>query len=207
MSQGDQLLAKGDTAKAISSFRLALALDSLNPDIIARLGRVYAGQGKTGPADTYLRRAADITYQSGLKALSQGDQAGASAAFEHTLQIIPPHPLALIRLGELCLAKGQEDKAQEYFEQATLANPDYPESFIKLGRLYLKRQRLQEAQAAFEHAVELDINAKEAYLGMGELAIIQKDWQAAAEQYHKVLLIDPRSTDASEALDKLGPHL
>ena len=207
VKQADRFLAQGDTSKAIASYRQALDRDSLNPDILARLGRVYAAQGKSGPADTYLRRSADLTYQSGLKALADGNQTAAVLAFEHTVQVIPAHPLALIRLGELFLSKGQEDSALVYFEKATLANHEYPESFIKLGKLYLSRQRQQEAQAAFEHAIELDINAKEAYLGLGQLATLQQNWRLAAEQYRKVLLIDPKSTIASEALDKLGPKL
>lgn len=207
LRQGDRLLARGDTSKAIAVYRLALDQDSLNPDLLARLGRIYAGQGNSEAADTYLRRAADLTYQQATRDLKAGDQSAAAAAFEHTLEIIAAHPLALIRLGEICLAKGQEDRALEYFEKALLANPDYPESFVKAGKLYLRRQRYADAQKAFERAVELNINALEAYLGLGELYTLQKNWQAAADQYHKVLLIDPCSTVAEEALGQLSSHL
>lgn len=207
LTQGDRLLTQGDTSKALAAYRQALARDSLNPDLLARLGRIYGSQGKAEAADTYLRRAADLTYQQALTALKAGDQLGATSALEHTLEITPAHPLALLRLGEICLAKGQEDTALAYFEKATQVNPDYPEGFVKAGRLYLRHQRLQEAQQAFEHAIELNINAKEAYLGLGELYTLQQNWKTAADQYRKVLLIDPHSTAAKDALDRLGPHL
>lgn len=207
MKEGDRLLAQGDTSKALAAYRQGLAQDSLNPDILARLGRIYAGQGKSEAADTYLRRAADRAYQQALAALNTGDQAGATAAFEHTLEIIPAHPLALLRLGDICLAKGREDEALAYFEKAAQVNPDYAEGFVKAGKLYLRRQRFPEAQQAFEHAIELNINAMDAYLGLGELYLLQKNWSAAADQYHKVLLIDPRSTAAKDALERLRAHL
>lgn len=207
LTQGDHLLAQGDTANALAAYRLALAQDSLNPDILARLGRIYAGQGKSAAADTYLRRAADRTYQQALAALKSGEQAEAVAAFEHTLEIIPAHPLALLRLGDICLAQGQEDRALVYFEQAIQANPDYPESFVKAGKLHLRRKQLPEAQQAFTQAIELNINAMDAYLGLGELYLLQQNWKAAADQYHKVLLIDPRSTAAKDALERLRSHL
>lgn len=207
LEQGDHYLAAGDTASAIASFRLALAQDTLNPVVLGRLGRIYALQGKAEAADTYLRRAVDLTYQQGLRALQASDQAGAIAAFEHTLAIYAYHPLALIRLGEIYLAKGQEDRAVEYFERATQANPDYPEGFVKLGQLYSRRQRLQEAQRAFERAIELNINAAEAYLGLGELQLRQENWKGAAEQFDKVLRIDPHSTAARQALEQAQRHL
>lgn len=206
MDKGDRLLAQGDTVNAQVAYRLALGRDSLNPDVLARLGRIYTSQGKAEPADIYLRRAADLTYQQGLRALKAGDQAGASAAFEHTLAIIPTHPLALLRLGDLFLARGQEDQALGYFEQAIQANPDYPEGYVKAGKLYLRQQRFAEAQRAFEHTVELNINAVDAYLGLGELYALQQNLSAAAEQYRKVLLIDPRSSVAREALAQMGSH-
>lgn len=204
LAKGDRLLAQGDTANAQVSYRLALAQDSLNPDILARLGRIYAGQGKSEPADIYLRRAADLTYQRGVGALKAGDQAGARAAFEHTLAIIPAHPLALLRLGDLCLAEGQDGKALGYFEQAIQANPGYPEGYVKAGKLYLRQQRLAEARRSFEQSIELNINSLDAYLGLGELFRLQNDPDAAAGQYRNALLIDPHSSAAKEALAQLG---
>ncbi len=207
LDRGRGFLAAGDTAAAIAAFRLALDRDSLNVVSLAELGRIYAHQGKANAADIYLRRALDLTYQRGLRALQAGDTVAATAAFEHTLEIYPPHPLALIRLGELCLATGREEKALEYFTSATQANPDYPEGFIKLGQLYARRQRPREAQLAFERAIELNINAIDAYLGLGELQRRQENWKAAAEQFAKALLIDPRSPAAREALEQLQRHL
>jgi Tfp pilus assembly protein PilF len=204
LDEGDRLLTRGDTASAQAMYRRALAQDSLNPDLLARLGRIYAGQGKTGPADIYLRRAANLAYQRGLAALKAGDQAGARAAFEHTLAIIPPHPLALLRLGDLALAAGQDREALGYFEQAIQANPEYPEGYVKAGKLYLRQQRLEEARRSFEQSIELNINSLDAYLGLGEVFRLQNDPVAAAGHYRNALLIDPQSATAKEALAQLG---
>lgn len=206
IAQGDRLLAKGDTLAAQAAFRLALGQDSLNADLLARMGQIYAAQGKAQPAEIYLRRAADLTYRRGAAAMQGGDGAGARAAFEQTLKIIPAHPLALIRLGDLALASGEETEALGFFEKAIAANPEYPEGYVKAGKLYLRQQRLPEAKRALETCIELNINSLEAYLGLGELYTLQQNPKAAAEQYQKVLLIDPKSAVAKAALVRLGFH-
>jgi len=204
--KGDQLLAKGDTAGAQAAYRVALGQDSLNPDLLAKLGRIYAGQGKSQPADIYLRRASDLTFRQAQNALQAGDPAMAREALEHTLAINPYHPLALLRLGDMALEQGEEDRALGYFEQAIAANPEYAEGYAKAGKVYLRRQRYEDARSAFERCIELNINSIDAYLGLGEMHLSQQNPGAAAENYRKVLLIDPRSAVAKAALANLGEH-
>ncbi len=206
IAKGDFLLARGDTSGAQAAYRLALGQDSLNADLLARMGRIYASQGKAEPADVYLRRAADLTFRRGLTALQTGDRQAARAAFAHTLAIIPAHPLALLQLGDLSLLSDEDAKALEYFEQAIEANPDYAEGYTKAGKLYLRQRRFAEAERAFETSIELNINSADAYLGLGELFQLQQNPSAAAEQYRKVLLIDPRSPLALAALTRLSSH-
>jgi tetratricopeptide (TPR) repeat protein len=206
LGEGDRFLAAGDTTGAQAAYRLALGQDSLNADLLTRMGRIYASQGKFQPADIYLRRAADLTYQRGVVAMQEHNPAKAQAAFEHTLAIIPAHPLAFLRLGDLAHDAGEDGQALACFEKAIAANPEYPEGYVKAGKLYLRQRRLPDAQRAFDRCIELNINAVEAYLGLGELYLLQGNPSSAAEQYRKVLLIDPHSPVATAALARLGSH-
>jgi tetratricopeptide (TPR) repeat protein len=206
LAQGDQLLAQGQPAKAVASYRLALHQDTLNPVVLARLAKAYQAQRKPVAADSYLRRAMDITYEKGLSALRAGDDSAAVAAFEQTLGLFPRHALALSRLGDIYRAREEEEKALYHYEKAAEANPGFAQTFVVLGQLYAARGALDQAQRAFQRAIELNINALQAYLGLGQLHLDAGRWTEAAELFDKALLIDPYSSLAQTGLDKAQRH-
>ena len=207
LDQGDRQFDQGKITEAITSYRLALFQDTLNPVILARLSNAYAARGNPTAADRYLSKAYNLTYQRGIEALQAGDDSTAFAAFEQTLQIHPPHPLALNRLGEIYQARGQEDKAIQHFEKSTEVQPDFAETFLRLGQLYLSRRETAKAQRAFERAIEANINATNAYLGLGEIFLQEKNWTKAADNFNNALLIQPHSQAARKGLEKARQHL
>ena len=204
---GDGYMRSGELRQAISSYRLAFHQDTLNPVVLARLSRAYQVQGNSTAADTYSRRAVDITYQRGLAALQTGDDTTAVAAFQQTIDIMPLHPPALNRLGEIFLARDDPDRALAYFTQSVQANPRFAETFLKLGRIHLARGHRQEARDAFQQAVELNINATNGYLGLGEISLQERKWAEAAEHFKKALLIRPHSQTAREGLTQARDKL
>lgn len=207
LAQGDRQLAAGSLRQAIASYRMAFHQDSLNPDVLARLAKAYSLQENSTAADKYLRRALNITYQKGMKALEAGAEDSAVAAYEQTLQIFDRHPLAHSRLGEIYLARGHGEKALEHFEKAARANPHFPATWIQLGQIYASRGRLQDAREAFEQAIAADINSLEAYLGLGSISMDQQNWTAAAAHFNNALKIDPQSAVARTGLQEIGRHL
>lgn len=207
LDQGDILLDQGNIAEAIASYRLAMHLDTLNPQVYARLARAYSAQNKQVAADRYLRRAMNITYDAGIRALEAGDDSTAVSAFENTLDIFPRHPLALTKLAEIYQARNQLDQALLHLEKAAEANPNYPATFVKLGQLYATQNKIEEAKRAFIKATELNINASRAYIGLGQLYLNEKAWRAASEQFEKVLLIDPFSPAAHSGIAKAQSYL
>jgi len=207
IEQGDRQFAAGDLAQAIASYRMAFHRDTLNPVVLARLAKAYKKRGNPAAADRYLRWAMNITYEKGVSALQAGNDTAAVAAFERTLEIHPPHPLALNHLGDIYLARGQEDKALRHYEKSAEANPHFAETFLKLGQLRLARGEREEARQAFERAIQANLNATKAYLGLGEIYLQEKKWADAAEQFRKALLIRPHSSAALSGLEKAQRHL
>ena len=202
VEQGTLRLSRGDASHAIASFRTALLQDSLNADAMAGLSRAYGLQEKVQLAAVYLRRASATAYDIGVAALDEGDNERAEAAFNHVLDLVPRHPLALIRLGEIADRRGDQGRAIELFERAAEANPGYAESFVRLGRQHVLQRNAEKARTAFERAIEANINSPGAYMGLGDLLSNEGRWAAAVEQYDKVLLINPHSQAAKEALKR-----
>ena len=207
VEQGDRQLSQGRIAEAIASYRLALYRDTLNPVVLSRLSKAYAERGNELAAYRYLRRAVNITYGEGRKALEEGDEKAAVAAFEKTLEIQPSHPLALKRLGDIYLARGQEDRALHLYEKSVEAQPEFVEPLVKIGQIYLSRGKLEEARTAFEKALSIDLNAFQAYLGLGEISLREEKWPEAADNFNKALIVQPRSPAAREGLEEARRHL
>ena len=200
LAHGDALLANGQIADAVAAYHMARHQDTLNPQVYSSLSRAYAAQNKKGAADRYLRRAMNIPYDRGVRALEAGDDSLAVAAFEHTLEIFPRHPLALLKLGSIFQARQQFEQARLYLEKAAEANPRYEESYIRLGQLYTLQNQPEKAKTAFSRAIELDINAFRAYIGLGQLLLDERSWFSAYDTFEKALMINPQSPTAHSGL-------
>ena len=200
LAQGDERLAQGEITEAVASYRMAMHIDTLNPQVYASLSRAYKAQGKQGVADRYLHRAMNITYDLGIRSLEAGDDSTAISFFEQTLDIFSGHPLALGKLADIHQAHGQFDKAILHLEQAAEANPNYPTTFVQLGLLYASQGLSAKAKDAFAKAIELNINASRAYLGLGQLHLDEGAWTDAIEHFEKALLINPGSLTAHSGI-------
>lgn len=203
----DERVADGDLDPAIVGYRRALGSDSLNVTAMVGLARVYELQDRPEPADGYRRRAFHVRYEAGLRQISAGNLDSARLALQQAVRIMPRHPLAHLRLGELQRSSGRLDSAIVHFEQAVEANPNFAEGHIILGQAYEAAHRPDDARQAYERALEVNINALDAYLGLGRIFRDKGEWAAAASQYEKVLLIDPRSADGTKGLREARTHL
>ena len=198
----DRRLAAGELNRATSGYRRALQRDSLSVSSLLGLAQVYQLQERNDPADRYRRRAFHIHYQRGLEWVSSGDPDSARARLEAAIEIIPQHPLAHLRLGELAQVAGQPNAAIAHFERAVEANPHYAESLIILAKAYTAGRLPDAAQVPFERAIEANINSLDAYLGLGQIFSDRDEWAAAVAQFEKALLIDPESGPARRGLDR-----
>jgi tetratricopeptide (TPR) repeat protein len=193
--------AAGELDKAIIGYRRALQRDSLSVASLLGLAEIYRLQERTGPADRYRRRAFHVHYGAGLDWIVAGRPDSARTSLEAAVSIMPRHPLAHLRLGELKRDAGQVDSAIVHFEHAVEANPRFAESLIILGGAYVAADRLDDARDTFERAIAANINAIDAYLELGRLLGEQREWAAAVSHFEKALLIDPGSELALQGLD------
>ena len=207
LALGDQYLRSGKIELAIAEFRVVLHRDSLNPLVLVRLSQAYAAQGNRYLADTYLQRGTNIPYQRGLDALEAGDDNAAKLAFEETISLHPPHPLALNHLGEIKYRQGNADSALAYYERSARGFSTFSATFLRLGQLYMEKEMHDKAQNAYERAIKLNINAVDAYLGLGNLHLDQGDWKQAVERFDTALVIDPESPVAMAGRDKAQSRL
>ena len=204
---GRAQMQDGRLDAAVTAFRMALLRDRRNPDTLAELAAAYEARGQSGVADRYLRRGVHLTYTRGLEALSAGDTIAAARSFEHTVELMPQHPLALVRLGNLAREKGELEEAIGLYTRATSANPDYAESFVRLGDACAQAGRGEQARAAYEHAIEMNINAYDAYVGLGGVLADGGDWAGAAGNLQKALLVRPDSPAVRGALEGIRKRL
>ena len=213
-ARADELLAwareqreAGRPGRAIEGFRRALRLDSSSVEALAGLAGAYDARGLSELAEQYRRRAFFIHYTRGLEWLGDDRRDRAKSAFSRALVVMPRHPLALLRLGELAQAEGRLDSAIVCFERAVSANPGYPESSILLGKALARAGDTDRARQAFERAIEINVNALDAYLGLGALFSEESRWLEAAVQYEKALRVNPRSEVALRGLEQARARL
>jgi len=204
IAHGRTQLRAGRVDAAIASFRMALLRDPQNPDALAELAGMYQTLGRAGPSDRYLRRALHLTYTRGLDALAAGDTSGAAANFEHTIQLLPQHPLALVRLGDIARQSSKVEEAIGLYRRATEANPHYAESFLRLGDTCAQVGRQDEARSAYERAIDANINAFDAYVGLGRILAGSNDWAGAADNLRKAR---PDSPAVKSALERAQRNL
>jgi len=199
-------VAHGELDQATTGYRRALHRDSLDVSALLGLAQVYELAERNEAADRYRRRAFHVRYQQGLNWISAGVPDSARAGLEAAILIMPMHPLAHLRLGELERDAGQINAAIAHFERAVEANPHFAESLVLLGQAYLAGRRPVDAQGAFKLAIEANINAIDAYLGLGQIFSDQQEWAAAVSEFEKALLINPKAGPAIEGLDRARSH-
>src|ERR1700751_611039 len=95
-------------SESSSSRRIAIVLALL---FLACFVAVAAPQTKAATPQAKPTAPADAEYQKGLSLLKAGDIAGASRAFERTVQLAPKSAEAHNSLGWILFSQGENDKA------------------------------------------------------------------------------------------------
>ncbi|MEW6594648.1 MAG: tetratricopeptide repeat protein [Thermodesulfobacteriota bacterium] len=115
---GDVFYNGGDLPKAVREYRLGLALDPANVNLLNSLGVAY----------TQLMRPRM-----------------AQQCFEAALRLEAGNFMALFNLGFLHLHRGESAKALDSFERALASNDHHFDLLLQLGRLYCRKKRYAEA--------------------------------------------------------------
>lgn len=183
--QGDQALAEGRHAQALSAYGHARELAPAS----ARVQRAQMWARVHLMADDPARVAPesldDMAYEAELlRASAQGDRAREA--------------VCLVALGNVRARRGDVEGARAKLEEAVRVDPASAIAHAALGWLLLDRRETADmAKASFEKALAIDAGSARALLGLGQLQIAAGDAAGAAARFEAVLA---RRDDASACL-------
>jgi tetratricopeptide (TPR) repeat protein len=187
--QGDALLAKGDTKKAVEILE---RLDQTYPGaplIKHQLARAYLKNNNTNQAKVALEQAitASPTYTDAVLLLAE-----INLRSGHADMVLKPMTDLLKRMPEikkaallLATAYGSLDRFDDAItvleEQAKLA-PDDPQIQAVLGRILRQAKRYDEARGAFEKAARFAPDDPRMFNQLVELDLLAKHFDAARQR-------------------------
>jgi tetratricopeptide (TPR) repeat protein len=153
------------------TFMVQIYLKDKNPEFVAK------PKNKTISAAEFSQKppkAAEKSYEQGLKKVKEGKTAEAIAHFQEALKVFPDYLLALNRLGEQYLISQKPAEAQPFFERALAVNPKFALAHINLGIILYEQKRFPEAIEHLEAANRADESYPMAHLHLGR-ALMDKN--------------------------------
>ena len=157
--------------KAVRTFTGILAVDDKYVPALSGIGMAYQMQDDVKRAETYLRRAIELSAEDelpdaynalGYLYAEQGINLDEAAALvRRALKSVPKSGAYLDSLGFIYFKQGKLDAAIENLEQALHYLPDTPEILIHLAEAYLGKGLKQKALQTLEQAVLLEPNNAE----------------------------------------------
>lgn len=180
---GDVYYNGGDILRAVREYRLGLAMDPGNVNLLNSLGVAYMQLKRP--------RMALQCFEAALRHDSQNF-------------------MALFNLGFVQLRQKAPAKALDFFERALAANDHHFDLLLQLGKLYCKQQRFAEAAKLLTRCVN-DANIEErrngdraaAYRLLGESCAGQHENRQAIAALQKALSLNPRDPQALSMLGEL----
>ena len=186
--QGDLLLAKGDTKKALEVLE---RLDQTYPDVPIikyNLARAYLPNNNINQAKLALDQAVSLNpnYDDAVLLLAEVNLSTGhgEAVIEPMTRLLRRRPdlknAALVLAGAYDSLERFDDAAVVLEEQAKLA-PNDPQPLIALGMTYRQAKRNDEARQAFEKAAQLSPNNLSPVSQLVELEVLDKHFDAARQ--------------------------
>jgi predicted TPR repeat methyltransferase len=161
---GDVLLARGETERAIASYDQALALNPKRLETHLSLAAAKARQGKL---------------------------AEATASCRNAISLNPNHSNAHNELGCLLERQGKLDEASTSFHRAIALDSRHVNAHNNLATLLGRQGRLDEACASLQKVLALDPNHCDAHCNLGNVLLHQGKLDDAFNSYQKVLALNP----------------
>ena len=157
--------------EAVLTFTRILAVDDKYVPALSGIGMAYQMQDDVKRAETYLRRAIELSAEKelpdaynalGYLYAEQGINLDEAAALvRRALKSVPKSGAYLDSLGLIYFKQGKLDAAIENLEQALHYLPDTPEILLHLAEAYLGKGLKQKALQTLEQAVLLEPNNAE----------------------------------------------
>lgn len=172
---GDLYLEKGQTDKALASYKKAYAIDPTNPYYVVAMANYYEAIGDKDAAETQIRSALeneklDIETKVGVLSRyilrldqSQKSSENAGALFETLIEQHPEETALRLMYGRLLVMKSKTDEAKFQFQLVTEMEPENGEAWQQLLDISLKAMDWKETVRLCEKCIELFPDAPEYY--------------------------------------------
>jgi tetratricopeptide (TPR) repeat protein len=189
--------------------RRALEFDPVNPDVLAKLGRVLRQRGRTEEAlDVFARyqKMAPGDFQ-GLAQL--GSTLSDLGRFDEAEPLLRraiaglDDALTHYNLGLLLARTGRLDLALTEYERSLDRDPNDVAARTNLAAVLVRQGRLARAEEHLVRVIELDPENAAAHTNYGIVLREQKQIDRAAREFETALRLDPRQADAAEALNAI----
>jgi tetratricopeptide (TPR) repeat protein len=99
---------------------------------------------------------------------------------------------------------GNQTKAIESFDNCIRNDLNYMEAYMEKGFLYFDNRQPQQALEIFETVITLKNTYADGYYWIAKCKEILKQPAEAIDNYRKSLTLDPKLSEAAEALKRLG---
>ncbi|HCY84328.1 MAG TPA: hypothetical protein DHV36_04250 [Desulfobacteraceae bacterium] len=166
---GDRLFQLGKYDEAIQEYKLGLAIDPKNINLLNSLGVSYG-----------------ITDQLDL----------ALETFELAWNISPEEVMVIYNIGLIHRIKENEDKSILYLKKAHGINPDIFEVELLLGHLLFKQGRVDQSVSHLEAATRINPASGTAFRILGQILLDKNDPAAAAAQFNLAVKNNPLDAQA-----------
>lgn len=161
---GDEALAAGDVAKALTAYQRARELDPVDPGIREALAGAQARLVADDPSTLNADAAVALELELALR-----EDAGR------------PVDRALA-LGYAARVRGDAERARTWFQKAIERDGDDARAHLALGLLHLDEQRTDEAIAALQRAADLAPEAWRPRQALGTALVRAQKWARAEEE-------------------------
>lgn len=197
-------LQAGQLAKALSSFRQAIAINATLADAHSHLGVALQGLQRNDEAIGHYEQA--LALQSGdvgtlnnlgnaLLALDRPDEA--SLQYERALALEPAHVAVHVNYANALHAAGRHEEAVRHYRQALAIDPGFARAHMNLGNSLRDLGRLDEAIACYERALAIEPGYIAARMNLGKALQVADRGDEAIGCYEGVLALEPGNADAN----------
>jgi len=179
---GYRYLERGDTARAMRSFRRAVQADPTYAPAWAVLVHLFRVRGQRDSARAVLERwiqedPARGWPRLGVFYLNEGRLDSARMAFEETLKHDSLSVRGHLGLAEVWVKAGEWEKAEAYLKSRMQASP-HPAYRAALGVFYAEQDRCKEALPLLQEAFDRYANEERVVLSLGKCLLKEKRYRA-----------------------------
>ncbi|HWC77735.1 MAG TPA: tetratricopeptide repeat protein [Blastocatellia bacterium] len=207
LDTGADLVAEGNSKRAIRHFEKAFVLDPENTVLAFFIGEYFFRANRPELARAYLERSVGeetddlymATLMLGVICGDDGDPGSAKRYLSRALKIKKNSFTAHYGLGRILVSEGRLREAISHFKRALNLKPT-PEMYYVVGRAYLEDGRNEIAVRHLRRCVELDPRFDAALYHLGLIYLKQDDLMLAREHFRAAYEINPRESRYRTAL-------